>query len=135
MNTSLWILALAVAGHVAIGMVWYSPNLFGMQWAELMGWTPSEWKEKKKGMTKVYVWSTLMAFVIAYILASFITLVRMTAVDEAAQLGFWMWFGFVMPTSFINVLFAGTSKKLWAINVGYHLASLVTMSVIIVLLK
>lgn len=136
MSTSFLALLSAVAMHIALGMAWYSPKGFGTQWAILMGWPRSDtklWEEKKKDMKKIYIWSTIMAVIMAYVLSNFISLLKINTVSDAAQLGFWFWFGLVAPTSFINVLLAKTSKKLWLINVGYHLTTLILMSMIITL--
>jgi hypothetical protein len=136
MNTHFFVLVSAVVAHVVVGMVWYAPKVFGRQWARLSGFPLSDtklWEEKKKRIGKIYAWSVAMAAIMAFVLLNFITLTKMTTPGDAVQLGFWFWFGFVAPTSFINTLFAETSKKLWAINAGYHLASLIAMSMAIIL--
>lgn len=135
MNTGWWVFALAVAAHAALGVAWYSPKMFGLQWAELMGWSPQDIRSPQERKRKAYIWSAIMAAIMAYVLASFFTLVKIDTVSDAIQAGFWFWLGFSAPTGFINLLFADTPKKLWAINAGYHLASLILMGVIIVLLR
>jgi len=54
-------------------------------------------------------------------------------VMDALQVGFIAWLGFIATTSFINTLFTGKSKKLWAIDTCYSLVSMLIMSVIFVL--
>ena|SRR3989344_3605732 len=122
--------------HMAIGFVWYSPRFFGNTWAKLMGW-PLEakedkgtGKEQKKGMFQTYTLSFLSALIMAYMLSSLIALTRMRAIFETMELAALIWLGFVATTTFTNSLFTGKSKKLWLIDYGYVLVSLIIMSIL-----
>jgi len=46
----------------------------------------------------------------------------------------WMWLGFIMPVQFTDVLFSKKPVKLFGINTGYRLISLLVMGVVISLI-
>jgi hypothetical protein len=125
--------------HMAVGFVWYSPAFFGKQWTKLMGWnvdTPrglAEWEKRQKSMGQTWILSVLGAFILSYALAFFLGMFFVDTVTVALQIGFVAWLGFIATTSFINTLFTGKSKVLWAIDNCYPLISMLIMSVIFVL--
>jgi len=47
------------------------------------------------------------------------------------KLGFFCWFGFVLPTSFATSLFSMKPRQLWLIDTGYNLVSFVIAGAII----
>ena len=136
-NTGAVLMAAAV--HMAIGVVGYSPVFFGKAWISLMGFnvdTPEgkvAWEERQKSMSKTWILTVLGAFIMAYALAYFMGMFFVETVMDALQVGFIAWLGFIATTSFINTLFTGKSKKLWAIDTCYPLVSMLIMSVIFVL--
>ncbi|OGI18970.1 MAG: hypothetical protein A3J06_04565 [Candidatus Moranbacteria bacterium RIFCSPLOWO2_02_FULL_48_19] len=130
---------MAAVAHMFIGFVWYSPVFFGKAWISLMGFnvdTPEgkvAWEERQKSMSKTWILTVLGAFIMAYALAYFMGMFFVETVMDALQVGFIAWLGFIATTSFINTLFTGKSKKLWAIDTCYSLVSMLIMSVIFVL--
>jgi len=130
---------MAAVAHMFIGFVWYSPVFFGKAWISLMGFnvdTPEgkvAWEERQKRMSKTWILTVLGAFIMAYALAYFMGMFFVETVMDALQVGFIAWLGFIATTSFINTLFTGKSKKLWAIDTCYSLVSMLIMSVIFVL--
>ena len=70
----LAVLLAAVAANL-LGMLWYSPLLFGKKWMGLSGLTDKKLQEaKKKGMAKNYfigfVSTLVMAFVLSVVLST-----------------------------------------------------------------
>lgn len=116
-------LAVVVAAvvNMVVGAVWYSPALFAKPWAALVG---RKMEDLQKNAGPGYFWTALGALVQAWILAHFVAYVGADAVVEGAMVGFWLWVGFVAITQGVNTIFAGTRKKLWAINAGYFLTVL-----------
>lgn len=49
------------------------------------------------------------------------------------MVGFWNWLGFVAPVTLGGVLWEGKPWKLWGLNNGYQLLSLLVMGVILAL--
>ena len=132
----LAILAAAIASMV-IGFLWYGP-IFGKQWMAWSGFTKKKMDEaKKKGMTKEYAimfaTSLLMAFVLSHALVFASAYLHTSGIEAGLMSGFWNWLGFIVPVTIGSVLWEGKSWKLWALNAGHHLVTLLTMGVILAL--
>lgn len=137
MNVEVNYLAVLLAGvaTMVVGFLWYGPMLFAKPWMKLMGHTEKSLEKEKDAMGKTYTISFLLALVTAYVLSHVMTFSEnyfhypqlMTGLTSA----FWMWLGFVMPVQATDVLFGGKKWKLFAINTGYQLASLLAMGVVL----
>src|SRR3989344_3245161 len=113
-------LAVLVAAviNMVVGAIWYSPVLFAKDWSKLTGRKANEMGD---GSTR-YVITFAGALLQAYILTHFVSYSGAVTAVEGAMTGFWLWLGFVAITQGVNTVFAGTRKKLLAINTGYFLA-------------
>lgn len=110
----------AAVVNMVVGFVWYSPILFAKQWSKLTGRKTNEMGDG----VSTYAITTLGAIIQAWILAHFVVYAGATTASKGAIVGFWLWLGFVAIPQKVNTLFAGTRKKLWAINTGYFLVVL-----------
>lgn len=128
------VLAAAIAS-MGVGFLWYSPLLLGNQWIKEMGLSKKDMEKGKKNANKMYMLSTigavLMAYVLYHVIEMSMAFYGYSKVQTGLTSAFWMWFGFVMPVQLTEVLFGGKSMKLFAINTGYQLASLVVMGIAI----
>ncbi len=124
----------AAAASMVIGSLWYG-SLFGKQWAALMGWAPEKIEAMKQQGKKPYFFAFLGSLVMAYVLAHSLIFASAYLNVEGAQAGltagFWNWLGFIAPVSLSIVLWEGKSWKLWVLNNGYQLFSLLAMGVIL----
>lgn len=137
MNIEVNYLAIIVAGIVAtaIGFLWYSPLMFAKPWMKLMGYTAESIKKTQKEMGPWYGVSMLLSFVTAFVLSHVMALSQnfynysplMTGLTSA----FWMWLGFVMPVQATDTIFGGKKWKLFGINTGYQLATLLAMGIVL----
>ncbi|MEK7550096.1 MAG: DUF1761 domain-containing protein [Patescibacteria group bacterium] len=138
MLTNVNILPVVVAAllHMIIGSLWYSQRFFGKPWMKLMGIkcdTEEDMavlKKESKGMGKMYALAFVGSLLMAYTLSSLISLTRMRTIVEIMELAFWCWLGFVAVTTFANKLFTKKPLKLWAIDYGYPLVSLILMAIL-----
>ncbi len=122
---------LATLASIAIGFAWYGP-LFGRSWAKEQGWSEEDFnKQKAKGMGKSYAIMTGGSLLTAFILAQFVTLAGAVNAWDGATIGLWTWLGFAVPLLVNAVLWEGKSWKLYQINVGYHLVTLIVMGMIV----
>lgn len=126
----LAVLVAALASMV-IGFLWYSPVLFGNAWQKLMGWSEKQAKEKTAKMGPAYLVALIGALVTAYVLAHLVTYLDVKTWQDALMLAFWTWLGFIATTGLSMVLWEGKPIKLYLINVGYSLADLVAMALIL----
>lgn len=127
----------AAVASMVIGFLWYGP-IFGKKWIALMGFTQEQISAaKKKGMAKQYalmfVGSLAMAYVLAHALVFASAYLKTSGVSAGLMTGFWNWLGFVAPVTLGSVLWEGKSPKLWVLNNGYYLVSLLAMGVILAL--
>jgi len=124
-------IAIIVAAVVSmvIGMVWYSPGVFGKDWMKMMGLKEND---MKGDMAKKSMAGGLVAELItAYVLAHLVQFMGVVTTQEALQLGFWLWLGF-RATSDISVhLWGGKPLKMFYINSGYRLVSMLAMATIL----
>jgi len=116
--------AVLVAAVVAfvVGMVYYSPGLFGNKWLKLSGITAAQMKKnRKKGMGVSMFWGFVSVLVYAYILGAFMSYAGATSPGAGATIGFWAWLGFIGTTTLGSVLWEKKSFNLWILNNGHNL--------------
>lgn len=126
-SVNLAAVLVAALVNMVLGGLWYSPLLFGKTWMKLSNIPMEKMGEMKKQATKSYAIAFVAALVMSYVLAHFATYMKVATIPEGAQLGFWIWLGFVVPVSLGSVLWEGKGYTLFGINVGYYLVSLLIM--------
>ena len=135
---NFWAVIVCTIVSIILGFMWFGP-LFGKAWMKEMGFSLEHTEDsKQKGMgTKQYVLMTLGSFLTAYVLAhafAFASFATNThGVLAGVSAGFWNWLGFIAPVTVGVVLWEGKSWKLWFIQGGYYLASLVIQGIILAL--
>ncbi len=127
---------LAVAVNMVVGFVWYSPVLFAKQWTKLTGRKMEDMGDRTKG----YIITAIGAFLQAFILLHFVSYAAYfyptySKLSVGILTALWAWLAFVAIPQGVNAVFAGTRKKLWAINIGYFLVVLVINGVILATFK
>lgn len=125
------VLVTAIVGF-AIGAAWYSPILFGKQWAALMGMRlddPAVKKNANRAMAIGFVGQLVTAFV----LAQFVSHLRLNTIGEAILMAFWIWLGFVATVLLGSILWENKPPKLFAINAAYNLVVLAVMASVLTL--
>lgn len=137
MNVEVNYIAIFLAGVAAmvVGFLWYGPMLFAKPWMKLMGYTEGSMEKAKKDMGKTYGISFVLSLITAYVLSHVMTLslnfFNYPVLQTGLTTAFWMWLGFIMPVQATEVMFGGKKLKLFAINTGYQLVSLIAMAVVI----
>ena len=130
-------LAVVVAAVVSmvLGYVWYGA-LFGKQWISMMKFTPEAMAEARaKGMGKTYalmfVGSLVMSYVLWHTIVFAIGFTQTSGAMTGVSTGFWMWLGFIAPVTLGSVLWEGKPWRLWILNIGYYLVTLVATGAIL----
>lgn len=124
------ILVAAVANMV-IGALWYSPALFGKQWMKAMGIKASDMDKDKNKMGMMYGLTGVAALVTSYVLAHFIVFAGEKTAFGGAKIAFWVWIGFIVTKSLVDVLFESKNWNIYYISMGYQLVALLTMGAIL----
>ncbi len=134
---------LAVVGaamvSMFVGYVWYGP-LFGKLWMKEMGMSKDKMdKAMKNGMGKSYglmfVGSLVMSFVLAHATVFASSYLKVEGVSAGLMSGLWNWLGFIAPVTLGSVLWEGKSMKLWMLNNGYYLVTLLAMGTLLAVWK
>ncbi|MEK7141583.1 MAG: DUF1761 domain-containing protein [Patescibacteria group bacterium] len=124
----------AAVASMSVGYLWYGP-LFGKLWMKEMGMKGTMSEAAILGMAKSYaimfVGSLVMAYVLAHAIFFASTYLNMTGLPAGIMSGFWNWLGFVAPVTLGSVLWEGKSWKLWILNNGYWLVTILVMGVIL----
>lgn len=128
-GTNWWQVLLAVIVYFAVGSVWYSPVLFAKAWAGELGKKMGDMGDAKTAMLITFGAMVVLVLVEAYIVEATGT----TGAWRGAYLGAKLWLGFTATTALINNVFQGSSKKLFAIDQGYHLVGMVLAGLILAL--
>ena len=111
-----------------LGIVWYSPALFGRSWMQSAGLSRADVaRAKKKGMTRAYVLAFIGSLVMSFVLAHLIRYTTATTLTDGFQTGFWVWLGFATPLLLGSTLWEGRPWKFYLINSAYYLLSLLVM--------
>lgn len=139
--------AVLIAGilNMVIGAVWY--RVWAQPWMRLINKTEAEITANQAQMGPIYGAATIGSLIIAYVLAHFISYVRLgalsTMLDPNAgvnlsqslilglQTGFWAFLGFVATTFLTNYLFADRPLKLYFIDACYYLVSFPLMGALL----
>lgn len=132
-GTVNWVAVLvAVAANMALGFSWYSIPMFGKEWIALMGWDVKKVKKPTSDeMTKNMIGGVVSAGLMAFVMSRFADSVGANTWLFGMQLGFWVWLGFIATVAVGGVLWERRPWKLYFINAGYWLASMLMMGAII----
>ncbi len=126
----LAVLVAAIANMV-IGALWYSTSLFGKRWMELVGIRPEDAEKRAAGARRAYSWMFVASLLMAYALARILWYAKIQSLCGGAAIGLLAWLGFVATTMGANYLFEGRPCRLYTINAGYPLVSLIVMGAIL----
>lgn len=118
--------------YMILGMLWYSPLLFGNVWMQLSGITKESVDGEKPNMARTYLLSFLFSVVTVFILSYLFEQLYVTEIFEAIGLSVTVWFGFYALISAGEYLYTRQSWTLFAINAGYRLFFLIGSAIILV---
>ena len=128
------ILIAAFAAFV-VGFLIHGP-LFGKLWMRLAHIHPTG-KEKFKDMLPQMAWNLLSNIVMASVLCGVFILIfssRLMGEPTAfrgALCAAWLWLGFIVTSSSMDVIWLGRSKKYWLFESLTSLAMLMTMGAVL----
>lgn len=111
------------ASHL-IGAFWYSPLLFGKQWAKAKGLSESDIEMTKAEMGPKYGMAFIGSFLLSFVMAYAHVFLNVQTVLEALTISVWLFIGFVMPILGNGVLFDDKPVKVFWINCGHYLTVL-----------
>lgn len=123
----LAVVASAVAAMV-VGFIWFSPALFEKTWLAEIGRARDQLASDSPVK---YLVGFIGALLEAYILAALLNIMGGPSVSLGVLVAVVIWVSFVATTSAANFAFAGRSFRLWLLENGNHLVTLLVMGVIL----
>jgi hypothetical protein len=114
-----------------IGFLWYGP-LFSKMWMREIGKTQAELAGTSN--PALYIFTGLAWLVTSYVISLVLTAVGATRMVDAIMWGVLLALGIAATQTFIYTSFGGPNKRVWAINMGYIVVSVLVMSILNVLL-
>jgi hypothetical protein len=128
------VLVAALANFV-VGFLFHGP-LFGKTWMRLANVTPTgneKLSDMVPEMVKNYIANVVFAYVLAvvYLFASTSPHMGDTGAVAGMVTGFWVWLGFVVTSSSMEVIWMKRSVKLWLFELCATLVSILAMGAII----
>ena len=126
----------AVVVNFFLGFIWYTP-LFGKIWGKEMGYDTDMKPEKSvmlKGMSFMLIGNLLFAWVLAHNIAAwqFVSGIKeMGLLSNVLMTAVFTWLGFYVPGELGATVWEKHSWKLFGINTGYHLVSLLVVAFIL----
>ena len=132
-NVTVNYLAVVVAALAAwiLGALWYSPALFGRQWAAAQGFTPEKMETMRQGMARKYLITFVCMVIMAWVLAALIDRLGILGALGGVKVGGVAWLGFVATTGLTAQQFSGKPAGAFLIDAAYQLVYLVIMGVIL----
>jgi hypothetical protein len=125
---NLWAVLVAALVKMVVGAIWYSPPLFAGPWQKLTGVGEADMKAAlPKAMAVDLIGSLIMAFVLAHA----VVYAGAATVVLGAAVGFFSWLGFVATVTIAQVTYERRPFRLFLINNGALLVSLVLMGAIL----
>ena len=121
--------------NMVVGFLWYGP-LFGNQWMKLVGLNKKDAEKMMKngGAAKVYGTSVVLALLMVYVLGHVLAVGGVSTVDQALEVSFWQWAGFIFSTHLIQHMYEQKPLTLTLINTGYYLVTLLLAAVVFVMM-
>lgn len=136
---SLIAILLAALACFIIGFLFHGP-LFGKTWMKLANVTPTG-KEKFSDMTGQMAWNYLADVVCAFVLsgaiwiASYSSIVGDITWYKGAIIAAWLWLGFIVTNSSIEVIWMKRSYKLWLFEAASSFCATVAMGIVLAVLR
>ena len=127
-QVNYYAVAAAVVLTQGLGALWYSRALFGKAWMAAVG--KSEEDLKEGGMAVPFIGAILLSLVMAVVLAHLVAHMEEKTLVSGIQAACWVWAGFIATTMGVNHLFQGSPLRLYLIDSGYHLGSLMIMGAV-----
>lgn len=106
-----------------LGALWYS-LFFAKPWMALTGHVRSETGERPKGAISSMIVSFFGGLVLSFILAHVVLWSGASGIHAGVFVGFICWLGFVAAPLLSETMYERRPYKLYAINAGYWLTSL-----------
>jgi hypothetical protein len=128
-SISLVAVFVAAVVNFIIGFMMHGP-IAGKLWMKLANITPTG-NEKFSDMYGKMFWNLMVNLVTAYILGTMISFNGINSAIQGMWLAFFVWCGFILTGSSMDVIWMGKSYKLWLFEVFSSLLCMLAMGAIL----
>ena len=124
-------LAVVVAAIVAfvVGMIWYSPQLFGKEMMESM---PKSRGGKKPSVAMPMLGAFIATLITAFVLEALISAYGTTSYTGALKWAGAIWLGFYFAYGLVGLAYGQISMKNFVVNRAHDLIALAVIAVVLV---
>lgn len=129
MQINFWAVLVAAIANFVIGFLFHGP-LFGKTWMRLANVTPTG-NEKFSDMTPQMLKNLLANIVFAYVMSTMLHYNNALGATAGIVFGFWVWLGFIVTSSSMEVIWMKRSTKLWVFEMVSSLVAILAMGAII----
>lgn len=137
----LHILIAGFAGYI-VGILWYSPTLFGKPWMRGVHKTEADLLAQKNEMPRIMIYSFFVSFATAFGLSAILTILDVHKVLQSLQIALLITFSFVITTKFSDMLhisrephWSRVPQQLFLTEAGYAVASISAIATVLALLS
>ncbi len=128
-----WVsIIVAAIGAFIVGMLWYSPALFGKQWMKMMGMSEKDMKAGKDKMTGMMVVTLVLGVISAWVLSHVFNYAGVVTMMDGVFVAAMMWLGFYATSTYMGVMYEKKSMEWWYLTAGHYLVSLIVMGLVLV---
>lgn len=126
-------IAVSAVAAQAIGAAWYSPLLFGKAWMTEVGLSAEQLSGRGRQARIGYLVAVLGSLIAAWVLAMLVQASGATNIVDGIVLALMVGVGFVASAMAVNYVFESKSLRIFLINAGYPVLSVLIMGVILTL--
>ncbi len=136
-DISIWGILLALVFNFIVGMIWYSPKVFGAKWMGLVKLSKKDIQKKpdKFLWVKVNFGALLQAYVLAYSINLTFVYFRYSWLEASLVTAMFLWSGLQVSLLLVHDAFEKRPLDLTMINAGNQLASMLAMGLAIGLIR
>ena len=130
-------LALSVGAVVSfvLGMLWYSPFLFGTAWAQAHGFSAEKMREMHSSVSAAHILGFLTYLVTGFVIWELFSMMNVGTIHNALFIGFLLWLGFPAAQGFMSTQYSKKPFNVFLIDTGYHLVYILALCAVIFYLR
>lgn len=126
---------LAALSTMAVGSLWYAPQVFGRRWEKLAKLDRKNMADPKVATGLTLMASLLSAYVLAHVTWLAYSFFGGDFLMRALVTAFWAWLGFTAARIIAHDAFENRPRQLTLLTVSHELVTFMVMALVIGLLK
>ncbi len=135
MNIPYLALIVGAVASFLLGMLWYSPFLFGPTWAQAHGFSEEKMKMMHSETFMAHIIGFITVFVTGFIIWQLLGMMNIQTIQSALWVGFLLWLGFPAAQGLMSTQYSGKPFNVFLIDTGYQLAYILTLCAVIFYLR